>query len=138
MNSIAATRLTLLMLLMVNFLNFFDRVIPAVALEPTRHEFALDDTQPGLLFTAFTLVYAAAGGPFGRLAGNVRRTRLLAVGVFLWSLLTAASGVAANFVSLFLIRLGVGIGEARCAPATNSLIGDLHFFLPICSRGRVR
>ncbi|HAT4517805.1 TPA: MFS transporter [Serratia marcescens] len=126
MTRIAATRLTLLTLLMVNFLNFFDRVIPAVALEPIRREFALDDTQLGLLLTAFTLVYAVAGVPFGWLADSLRRMRLLAVGVFLWSLLTAASGVATNFVSLFLIRLGVGIGEASCAPAANSLIGDLY------------
>jgi MFS family permease len=126
MNRISTARLSLLILLMINCLNFFDRIIPAVALEPIRREFTLDDTQLGILFTAFTLVYAVAGVPLGRLADRVRRTRLLAAGVLLWSVLTAASGFAGNFVSLFLIRLGVGVGEASCAPAANSMIGDLY------------
>lgn len=117
---------TLLALFLINFLNFFDRILPAVVLEPIRQEFALDDTLLGLLVTAFTLVYAVAGIPLGQLADKMRRTRLLAGGVFLWSVLTAASGAAFNFLSFFLIRLGVGVGEATCAPTANSMIGDLY------------
>jgi predicted MFS family arabinose efflux permease len=120
-------------LFLINFLNFFDRAIPAVVLEPLRKEFQVNDTWLGLLVTAFTLVYAAAGIPLGRLSDNYPRTRVLGAGVFLWSLMTAASGVAWSFVSFFLIRIGVGIGEASCAPAGNSMIGDLF---PARQRGR--
>jgi len=80
----------------------------------------------GLLGTAFTLIYALAGLPLGRLSDRMKRTRVLSAGVFVWSLMTAASGAAWNFVSFFLIRLGVGIGEASCAPAANSMIGDMY------------
>jgi predicted MFS family arabinose efflux permease len=126
MNGARATRVTLLTLFLVNFLNFFDRVLPAVVLEPLRKEFMLSDTMLGLLGTAFVLVYAVAGIPLGRLADKTKRTRLLSVGVFVWSLFTAAGGAVSNFTTMFLLRLGVGIGEAACAPAANSMIGDLY------------
>ena len=122
----AGVKTTLLLLFLINFLNFFDRTIPAVVLEPIRTEFGLTDTMLGLLGTAFTLVYALAGLPLGRLSDRVKRTRVLAAGVFVWSLMTAASGMASSFISFFLIRLGVGVGEASCAPAANSMIGDMY------------
>src|SRR5205807_4339515 len=61
----------------------------------------------------------------GRLADVGRRKWILAGGVGLWSLLTLGSGFAWSFWSLFVLRLGVGIGEASCAPTAASLIGDL-------------
>ncbi|GJJ04296.1 MFS transporter [Duganella rhizosphaerae] len=122
----SGAKAALFTLFLINFLNFFDRTIPAVVLEPIRKEFALDDMMLGLMGTTFTLMYALAGLPLGRLSDRVRRTRVLAGGVFVWSLMTAASGLAWNFGSFLLIRLGVGIGEASCAPASNSMIGDLY------------
>ena len=110
----------------INMMNFFDRQIPAAVTEPIRKEWMLSDTQIGLLATAFTLIYAAAGVPLGRLSDRGARKKVLAAGVTVWSLLTAASGLAWNYWSLFAARLGVGIGEAACAPAGNSLIGDLY------------
>jgi MFS family permease len=71
-------------------------------------------------------MYAAVGLPLGRLADRSHRTRLIAIGTALWSLLTAASGLAHNYAQLFASRLGVGLGEATCAPAGQSLIGDLY------------
>src|SRR5204863_654944 len=59
------------------------------------------------------------------LADVWRRKWLLAAGVGLWSVLTFGSGLAWNFWSLFFMRLGVGVGEATCAPTASSLIGDL-------------
>ena len=112
----------LLLLFSINLMNFFDRTIPAVVLEPIRKEFGLDDTALGLLGASFTLIYAFAGVPLGYLSDRFRRTRILAAGLTAWSLLTAASGLAWNFMSFFWIRLLVGIGEASCAPAANSLI----------------
>ncbi len=122
----AGARYTLTLLFFVNLLNFFDRTLPAVVLEPVRREFALDDTALGLLGTSFTLVYALAGLPLGRLADRAQRTRVLAAGLVAWSALTAASGAAWSFASFLAIRLGVGVGEASCAPAANSMIGDLY------------
>jgi predicted MFS family arabinose efflux permease len=115
----------LVLLFLINLMNFFDRTIPAVVLEPIRKEFSLDDTALGILGASFTLIYAVAGVPLGYLADRFRRTHILAAGLTAWSLLTAASGLAWSFMSFFWIRLLVGVGEASCAPAANSLIGDL-------------
>lgn len=120
------TAYTLFVLFLINFLNFFDRALPGVVLEPIRKEFGLSDTLLGLLGTAFILVYAVAGIPLGRLADRLRRTNLLAAGVATWSLFTAAGGFVTNFAGLIVARLGVGVGEASCAPAANSMIGDLY------------
>jgi MFS family permease len=118
-------RYALAVLFGINLMNFFDRQIPGVLAEPIRIEFGLSDTQLGWLTTVFTLVYAAVGVPLGRLTDNWLRTRLIAIGVTFWSLLTAASGLAWNYASFVMARIGVGIGEASCAPASQSLIGDL-------------
>src|SRR5260370_11021463 len=76
--------------------------------------------------TASTFLYALVGVPFGRLSARWNRPKLLSLGVAAWSLLTAASGIAWSYGSLFVARLGVGVGEATCAPACNSLIGGLY------------
>jgi predicted MFS family arabinose efflux permease len=109
----------------INMMNFFDRQILAAVTEPIRMEWHLSDSALGWLNTAFVLLYAAVGVPLGRLSDRWLRTRILSMGVTVWSLFTAASGVAWNYWSLFVVRLGVGVGEASCAPAANSLIGDL-------------
>ncbi|HEY3130950.1 MAG TPA: MFS transporter [Acidobacteriota bacterium] len=117
----------------INLLNFFDRQILGAVTEPIRREWGLSDSAMGALGTAFTLLYAAAGVPLGRLTDRAKRTRILSAGVLAWSLLTAASGLARNFWQLFGARLGVGVGEATCAPAATSLIGDL---VPASRRGK--
>ena len=109
----------------INMMNFFDRQILAAVTEPIRMEWQLSDSALGWLNTAFVLLYAAVGVPLGRLSDRWLRTRILSIGVTVWSLFTAASGAAWNYWSLFVVRLGVGVGEASCAPAANSLIGDL-------------
>lgn len=119
-------RYTLTVLFAINLLNFFDRQLPSAIAEPLRKEWALSDAQIGWLATAFTLLYAVVGVPFGRLSDRRARPRLLSLGVAVWSVLTAASGVAWNYAALFVARLGVGVGEASCAPACSSLIGDLY------------
>jgi MFS family permease len=124
---------TLAILFGINLLNFYDRQIFGALAEPIRKEWTLTDSQIGWLATAFTLLYAVVGVPFGRLSDRWKRPQLLSVGVAVWSLLTAASGIAWSYGSLFVTRLGVGIGEATCAPASNSLIGDLY---PAARRAR--
>lgn len=115
----------LFVLFAINTVNFFDRLIIGAVGEPIRLEFGLGDAALGLLSTAFTLLYAFVGVPFGRLADKISRKKILSAGVFFWSLLTAGSGIAQNFWQIFLFRLGVGVGEASCAPAATSLISDL-------------
>jgi len=118
----------------INLLNFYDRQAPGALVEPMRREFGLSDTQIGLLGSMFIWVYALAGVPLGRLADVWSRKKLLAIGVTVWSALTAASGLAASFSFLVFTRLGVGVGEAVCAPVGTSWIGDLF---PANRRARI-
>jgi MFS family permease len=116
---------TFFVLVGINTVNFYDRQVLGAVQEKIRKEWTLSDSQLGWLGTAFILLYAVVGLPLGRLADRARRKWLLAAGVGLWSVLTFASGFAWNFWSLFALRLGVGVGEATCAPVASSLIGDL-------------
>src|SRR5947208_11265866 len=123
----------LIVLFAINLMNFFDRQIIGGVGEGIRREWSLSDTALGLLGTVFTLLYAVVGLPLGRLSDRTERRRILAGGVFLWSLLTAASGIARSFAQLIVARLGVGVGEATCLPASTSLIGD---YFPTTQCGR--
>jgi predicted MFS family arabinose efflux permease len=109
----------------INLMNFFDRQIVGALAVPITNEFSLSDTEFGFITTLFTLIYAVVGLPLGRLTDGWIRTRLIALGVTFWSLLTAASGIAWSHASFIAARIGVGIGEASCAPASQSLIGDM-------------
>jgi MFS family permease len=117
----------------VNLLNFYDRQALGPLIEPIRREFHLTDTQLGLLGTMFLVLYAFVGVPFGRLADSRSRKMLLALGMIVWSALTGASGLAASYGMLLFTRLGVGVGEAVCAPVGTSWIGDLF---PVNQRSR--
>ena len=123
----------LMVLFAINLMNFFDRQIIGGVGEGIRREWGLSDTALGLLGTVFTLLYAVFGLPLGRLSDSKPRRVILSAGVFVWSALTAASGLARNFGQLIAARLGVGVGEATCSPASTSLIGDLF---PTTSRAR--
>lgn len=106
-------------------LSYIDRQILGLVLEPIRHEFQLTDTQVSLLAgAAFALFYVTLGLPLGRLADRASRRNLIFVGVFFWSLMTAACGLAQNFWQLFAARVGVGVGEAALSPAAHSIISD--------------
>jgi MFS family permease len=115
----------LALLFLANLLNFFDRTIPAILNEPIRHEWGLDDLQLGTIAAAFTLVYAVAGLPLGRFADRGSRKTVIGWGIAVWSAFTAANAWAWSFGSFLVARMGVGVGEASCAPAASSLIGDL-------------
>jgi MFS family permease len=118
-------KFALFLLFAINLLNFFDRQLLGALGEPIRHEFHLSDTALGFLGTIFTIIYAFVGLPLGALSDRWYRNRLIAIGTAFWSLLTAATGFAQNYAQIFIARLGVGVGEATCAPAGQSLIGDL-------------
>src|SRR5499433_1731354 len=116
---------SLAVLVLINIVNFYDRNVGGALAEPMRHEFGLNDTQIGWIGTAFTLLYAVIGLPFGRIADTRSRKKLLAGGVALWGTLTGFAAWATNLPMLIISRLGVGVGEATCAPTATSWIGDL-------------
>ena len=116
----------LAVLFCINMMNFYDRTIPGAVGELIKKDWNLSDSTLGLIGTAFILLYAIVGIPLGRLSDRYNRKMLLGVSVFFWSLLTAASGLARNVWQLAALRLAVGVGEATCAPAASSLIGDLY------------
>jgi len=126
--------LSALVLFAVNVLNFYDRHVPGALTEPIRKEFHLTDTQIGLLGSAFIWIYALVGLPLGRIADSASRKKLLGAAVFVWSSLTASTAFAGSFGALLLTRIGVGVGEAGCAPAATSWLGDLF---PPDKRARV-
>lgn len=115
----------LLVLFAVNCLNIYDRQVLGALAEPLRHEWGLSDMQLGAFTTLFTVVYALAGLPMGRWADTGSRRRLLAAAITVWTGLTALGGLAAGYAWLLASRAGVAIGEAACAPAATSWLGDL-------------
>jgi MFS family permease len=86
----------------------------------------ISDAQLGFLYgTVFGVFYAVFGVPLGVYADLGSRRKLIAWGLALWSLMTAASGLATGFVTLAIARIGVGVGEASASPAAYSLLSDL-------------
>lgn len=115
----------LVLLTLVSFFNYLDRmVLPAVA-QSIKQEFRLTDAEVGLLTGfAFVLVYAFVGIPIARLADRGNRRNILALAVAFWSVATIACGLARSFVHLLLARMSVGIGEAACQPVSFAMIAD--------------
>jgi MFS family permease len=122
-------RLQLALLIGINLLNYFDRaLVPALEVELRAH-FLGDDahamSKSGVLTAAFMVCYMIAAPIFGWLATIMPRWRLIALGVAIWSLASAGSGIAAGFGFLLLMRALVGIGEAAYGPASPAILGDL-------------
>jgi len=110
----------------VNLFAQLDRMALSILQEQIKVELHLTDQQLGLLSgLAFALFYSTLAIPLARIADRSSRTRVLAICLALWSLMTAVSGMARNFSQLFIARMAVGVGEAGCLPAGHSLIGDL-------------
>ncbi|WP_371132643.1 spinster family MFS transporter, partial [Phenylobacterium sp.] len=110
---------------MIYTFNFLDRQILSVLAEPIRKELHLSDTQLGMLTgLTFALFYTTFGIPLAWLADRVRRVWIIAVCCAVWSMFSAACGLATNFLQLALARMGVGVGEAGGNPASYSLISD--------------
>jgi MFS family permease len=108
-------------------LAFIDRQIIAYLVAPIRADLQITDFQFSLIHgLAFVIFYASLGIPIGWLADRSNRKNIVAVGVALWSLMTAMCGLANNFWQLFLARIGVGVGEAALSPCAISLISDSY------------
>ena len=112
-------------LVVVYILNFIDRQILSILAVDIKADLDLTDSDLGFLGgAAFAVFYALFGIPLGRLADNWNRKKLLAIGLTLWSAMTALSGFAQTQLTLTLARMGVGVGEATASPTAYSLISD--------------
>ncbi|WP_293451185.1 MFS transporter [Phenylobacterium sp.] len=119
-------RYALGLLLLVYIVNYVDRQVLSILVEPIRRDLGLTDTQIGLLSgLGFALFYAAAGLPIARLADRVSRKGIIAACLALWSAATAVCGLAVNFPQLLVARIFVAVGEAGSAPAGHSMLADI-------------
>ena len=109
----------------IYMLSFVDRQILGLLVAPMKRDLGLSDTKVGLLQgLAFGVFYTLVGLPLGRLADTRNRRNLIAAGVVAWSFFTSSCSVARSFFTLFLARMGVGVGEATLSPSAYSLISD--------------
>ncbi|MBT6265240.1 MAG: MFS transporter [Halieaceae bacterium] len=106
--------------------SFIDRTILSLLVEPIKTALDLSDTQVSLLHgLAFAIFYTLLGIPIARLADRHSRKYIISVGIFVWSMMTAVCGLADRFSTLFLARVGVGVGEAALSPAAYSMLADM-------------
>ncbi|MBX5451097.1 spinster family MFS transporter [Thermogemmatispora sp.] len=110
----------------INFLNYMDRYIFIGASPIIGQELGLGLDQLGYLSSAFLIIYTLGTLPFGIWADRTRRKNVVALCVSVWSLATAFTALASNFVALFLSRMVLGIGEAGYYPAGTALLSDYY------------
>jgi MFS family permease len=117
--------LALVLLTAIGVVGFVDRIIMNVLVEPIKHEFTLSDAQMGVVNgLAFAVLNVGLGLFIARIAERKRRLTLISIGTVLWSIATAACGLANNFAQLLAARIGVGVGEAVGLPSTYSVVSD--------------
>lgn len=117
--------LVLFLLMLCYTANFADRTIINTLGEAIKQDLFLSDTQLGLLGgLSFALLYCFMSIVIARFADRHNRVHILAGAVAFWSLATMLCAAATNYVSLLLMRIGVGVGEAGCSPPAQSLISD--------------
>ncbi|MDG1438234.1 MAG: MFS transporter, partial [Emcibacteraceae bacterium] len=106
-------------------ISFLDRELLSLLIQPIKQQFELTDFQVSLLLgPAFAVFYTVMGVPLGWAADRYNRTKLIAAGMSLWSIMTAFCGLSANFTQMFIARMGVGVGEACLTPSAVSLLSD--------------
>jgi MFS family permease len=116
----------LLILTLINLVNYLDRYIVSAALPSIQKEFGINNMQSGLLGSVFIVVFMLASPLGGYLGDRMPRKLMVAGGVLLWSLATGASGLATSFLALLIARACVGIGEAGYGAVAPSIISDLY------------
>ncbi|WP_205960270.1 MFS transporter [Pantoea stewartii] len=114
----------MLLLLLAAIINYLDRSSLSVANMTIREEMGLSATEIGVLLSAFSLAYGLAQLPAGALLDRKGPRIMLGVGMFIWSLFQAASGLVHNFTQFVLVRIGLGIGEAPMNPCGVKVIND--------------
>jgi MFS family permease len=109
----------------ITVLNYYDRNVISIILQPMKLALHLSDTEAGLLSgVAFAAVYSLLGVPIARFADRGNRVRVLGAALTIWSIMTAACGFASSALGLFAARMGVGLGEAGGLPSTHALVAD--------------
>lgn len=123
-----------LLIVLVAIVATLDRGVLSLVIDPIRHDLGISDIQISLLQgLSFSLFYATVGIALGLGADRVTRSRLLALGMLVWSLATVGAGLSTGFWWMFVSRLLVGMGEGTLGPCAISLICDLF---PPARRGR--
>jgi MFS family permease len=114
------------LLTVVYVFNFLDRQVVNILGESIIRDLGLTDTQFGMLSgIAFAAIYATLGMPIARWADAGVRRNIIALAVTVWSGMTALCGTAQNFWQMFLLRAGVGVGEAGGSPPAHAIISDI-------------
>jgi len=120
-------------LMLASAFSFLDRLALSLLIDPIRHDLGLTDSEVSLLAgAAFASCYVLFAFAFGRWVDTRGRRGAIVVGMTLWSLATAACGLAGSFGRLFAARAAVGVGEASLNPAAYSMIAD---YFPVGRRG---
>ena len=108
----------------INLLNYLDRYVFTGAANVVATELGLSIDQVGYLATAFIVVYAVGTIPLGIWADRSSRKNIVALCITIWSLATVFTALAGNFITLFISRMVLGIGEAGYYPAGTALLSD--------------
>ena len=109
----------------ISFLNYYDRNLIGILLQPIKISLHLSDAGAGLLAgPAFAIVYCFLGIPIARFADRGNRVAVLSAALTIWSIMTSLCGFATSLVTLMLARFGVGVGEAGGLPTTHALVAE--------------
>lgn len=123
------------LLMFVYILNFLDRTIIYILFPLIKKEMEFSDTQLAMLgTTSFVIFYTVLGIPLGRMADRGSRTKIIAIGVVIWSLFSGLTAFANDFWTIFFCRVMVGVGESTLGPAAISLLSD---YFPAAKRATV-
>ncbi|MEI2273039.1 MFS transporter [Sphingobacterium sp. ML3W] len=118
--------LIVILLWVVAFLNYFDRLLMTSMRDPILSEFKLNDAQFGLLTAVFLWCYGIVSPFGGYMADRYSRKKVILFSVFVWSAVTLWTGYARSFPELLLTRVLMGVSEACYIPAALALISDYH------------
>jgi len=119
--------LVLWLLTLMYVMSFIDRQIIGILSPFIQAELGFTDGQLGWLKgLAFAFLYAIVGIPIAWLADRYSRKKIITISLIAWSGFTALTGMSSSFLSMFLARMGVGIGEAGGSPPSHSIISDLY------------
>ncbi len=124
----------LVLLFTVNLLNYIDRQVLFAVFPLIKADLYLSDTALGLLGSAFMVSYMTSAPLFGWIGDHWRRAKLAALGLSLWSIATATTGLAGKYTTLLMSRATVGIGEASFGTVSPGIVSD---YFPKSQRGRI-
>lgn len=134
MPKLSRASIALLLLLLINLMNYVDRQILSAVEKSIGTEFNVGPDQTGRLATAFLISYMIFAPVFGRLADQINRWLIVGAGVLIWSIASGGSGLVGTYALLLVMRVMVGVGEAAYGPVAPTIISDLY---PAGDRGKV-